>query len=126
MIRRAVPLRMRPDAAAPCGTACAACASGAEPRKKRALRRAEWCERGIICYFCTVAGIYFHIPFCRRICTYCDFPRSADLRPMRPLLDAMHRELDARADALRGASVRTLYFGAARRRSARPGSCRSS
>ena len=58
-----------------------------------------------------MAGIYFHIPFCRRICTYCDFPRSADLRPMRPLLAAMHRELDARADALRGATVRTLYFG---------------
>ena len=36
MIRRAVPLRMRPDAAVPVRTACAACASGAEPRKKGA------------------------------------------------------------------------------------------
>lgn len=34
--RRAVPLRMRPDAAVPVRTACAACAPGAEPRKKGA------------------------------------------------------------------------------------------
>lgn len=61
--------------------------------------------------FVSVAGIYFHIPFCRRICAYCDFPRSADLRPMASLLAAMHRELEERAAFLRGVPVRTLYFG---------------
>ncbi len=58
-----------------------------------------------------MAGIYFHIPFCKRICAYCDFYRSADLRPMEPLLEAMHRELETRAGSLGGRAVRTLYFG---------------
>lgn len=58
-----------------------------------------------------MAGIYFHIPFCRRICSYCDFYRSADLRLLEPLLGAMGCELAARAGELRGAPVRTLYFG---------------
>lgn len=58
-----------------------------------------------------MAGIYFHIPFCKRICAYCDFYRSADLRPLNPLLEAMHRELEARAGYLHGEPVRTIYFG---------------
>lgn len=61
--------------------------------------------------FVSVAGIYFHIPFCKRICSYCDFPRSADLRPMAPLLAAMHHELDERAASLAGYPIRTIYFG---------------
>lgn len=58
-----------------------------------------------------MAGIYFHIPFCKRICAYCDFRRTADLRRMEPLLGALHRELEARAGYLGGHAVRTLYFG---------------
>ena len=58
-----------------------------------------------------MAGIYFHIPFCKRICAYCDFFKSADLRRMDDLVAAMHRELDARSGYLRGEAVRTRYFG---------------
>ena len=58
-----------------------------------------------------MAGLYFHIPFCKRICAYCDFRRTADLRRMEPLLGALHRELEARAGYLGGHAVRTLYFG---------------
>lgn len=58
-----------------------------------------------------MAGLYFHIPFCRRICAYCDFYKSADLRALEPLLEAMHRELEARAGELGGEAVATRYFG---------------
>lgn len=58
-----------------------------------------------------MAGIYFHIPFCKRICAYCDFYKSAELGRMDELLEAMHRELDARSGYLTDRSIRTLYFG---------------
>ena len=58
-----------------------------------------------------MAGIYFHIPFCRRICAYCDFYKNADLRLKEQTLAAMEREVVARRDFLRGEAVRTIYFG---------------
>lgn len=58
-----------------------------------------------------MAGIYFHIPFCRRICAYCDFYKNADLRLMERTLAAMEREVVARRGFLRGEPVRTIYFG---------------
>ena len=58
-----------------------------------------------------MAGLYFHIPFCKRVCAYCDFYKSVDLRRMDPLLESMHRELDARREYLDGEPVRTRYFG---------------
>ena len=58
-----------------------------------------------------MAGIYFHIPFCKRVCAYCDFYKSVDLGRMDDLAAAMHRELDARREYLSGEAVRTRYFG---------------
>lgn len=58
-----------------------------------------------------MAGIYFHIPFCKRICAYCDFFRSADLSRMNETIEAMHRELEAQRDYLHDRRIRTLYFG---------------
>lgn len=58
-----------------------------------------------------MAGIYFHIPFCKRICTYCDFYKSAALGRMDDVLAAMHREMEHRRDYPGGEPVRTRYFG---------------
>lgn len=58
-----------------------------------------------------MAGIYYHIPFCKRICAYCDFYKSADRRQMDALLEAMHRELTERQAYLGGEPIRTRYFG---------------
>lgn len=58
-----------------------------------------------------MAGLYFHIPFCKRVCAYCDFYKSVDTGRMDELLAAMHREMDAQKDYLGGEEVTTRYFG---------------
>ena len=58
-----------------------------------------------------MAGLYFHIPFCKRVCAYCDFYKSVELGRMDELTAAMHRELEARREYLGGEPVRTRYFG---------------
>ncbi len=58
-----------------------------------------------------MAGLYFHIPFCKRICAYCDFFKSADLRSMEPVRQAMHRELEAQRSFIGDHHIRTIYFG---------------
>ncbi len=58
-----------------------------------------------------MAGLYFHIPFCRRICAYCDFFREADLSGMAPALEAMHQEMEEQREFLHDRDIRTIYFG---------------
>lgn len=58
-----------------------------------------------------MAGLYFHIPFCRRICAYCDFFRSADLRHLDAAVEAMHTEMEEQADFLSDRQIKTIYFG---------------
>ncbi len=57
-----------------------------------------------------MAGLYLHIPFCRRACTYCDFHFSTSQRHA-PVLEAMGRELVHRSRELGDAPVWTIYFG---------------
>lgn len=58
-----------------------------------------------------MAGIYYHIPFCKRICSYCDFYRTAQIGRLPQLIEAMEREIEQRRDYLRGEPIRTRYFG---------------
>ncbi|MCM1300491.1 MAG: radical SAM family heme chaperone HemW, partial [Alistipes senegalensis] len=58
-----------------------------------------------------MAGIYFHIPFCKRVCAYCDFYKEVGTGRMDELVAAMHRELERQRDYLGGEPVRTRYFG---------------
>lgn len=57
-----------------------------------------------------MAGLYFHIPFCRRACTYCDFHFSTSANGREAVLDAMRAELDTRATEVDG-PIHTIYFG---------------
>lgn len=55
--------------------------------------------------------LYFHIPFCKQACHYCNFHFSTSLRQKDALLDALLRELDLQRDYLAGAELVTVYFG---------------
>jgi oxygen-independent coproporphyrinogen-3 oxidase len=58
-----------------------------------------------------VAGIYVHIPFCRKRCTYCDFHFSTTFSSYRDeLISAIIHELDLRKKEI-VEPVDTIYFG---------------
>ena len=58
-----------------------------------------------------MAGIYFHIPFCKRLCGYCDFRRSVRLQYIPQVVERMHAELEAERTFLGDRKIRTVYFG---------------
>ncbi len=58
-----------------------------------------------------MSGLYIHIPFCRKACTYCDFHFSTSLRAKEDVLRAMSSELEQRALEIAGSVVGTIYFG---------------
>ncbi|TJZ60438.1 radical SAM family heme chaperone HemW [Sphingobacterium olei] len=55
--------------------------------------------------------IYFHIPFCKQACHYCDFHFSTSLKYKEDMLQAMHKELQIRASYLEDKTVQSIYFG---------------
>ncbi|MBL7940481.1 MAG: radical SAM family heme chaperone HemW [Flavobacteriales bacterium] len=57
-----------------------------------------------------MAGLYLHIPFCRRACTYCDFHFSTS-KDRNAVLDAMETELIKRSKEMGDGRVGTIYFG---------------
>ncbi|MCH5329091.1 MAG: radical SAM family heme chaperone HemW [Coprobacter sp.] len=58
-----------------------------------------------------MAGIYLHIPFCKKRCIYCDFFSDTRLHWKQKYLAALCEELKMRYAELDGAPVQTLYFG---------------
>ncbi|MDR0864587.1 MAG: radical SAM family heme chaperone HemW [Candidatus Symbiothrix sp.] len=58
-----------------------------------------------------MAGIYFHIPFCKTRCVYCDFFSSTHTKEKADYVEAMCRELQERKDYLQGQAIETVYFG---------------
>ncbi len=61
--------------------------------------------------FVDMSAIYLHIPFCRKICGYCDFFRSLDHRKMPHVVAAMIAELCEERDFLCDKKIKTIYFG---------------
>ena len=58
-----------------------------------------------------MAGIYFHIPFCKQACHYCNFHFSTSLRYKEEMVQAMLRELEARRLYLPDEPLDSIYFG---------------
>lgn len=60
-----------------------------------------------------MAGLYFHIPFCRRKCPYCDFyslAEGADALEAYPDLLLRHLDIEARKELWQG-PFDTVFFG---------------
>jgi len=58
-----------------------------------------------------MAGIYIHIPFCKKKCTYCDFYTEVAPKFIPSLVDSIVKELQIRKDYLQNAPINTIYFG---------------
>ena len=58
-----------------------------------------------------MAGIYIHIPFCKKKCIYCDFYSIGARGLEDAYVDALVKECAMRKDELRGSPLRTLYIG---------------
>lgn len=57
------------------------------------------------------AGLYIHIPFCKRKCSYCCFHFSTNLSTRNELVQALLKEIKIRASDLPNQTIHTLYFG---------------
>ena len=58
-----------------------------------------------------MAGIYIHIPFCKKRCIYCDFFSSTKIQKKEVYIDLICRELQERKGYLKNQSINTIYFG---------------
>ena len=58
-----------------------------------------------------MAGIYLHIPFCKRRCIYCDFFSTTRNEEKSRYVQALCKELELRKDYLDGEEIETIYLG---------------
>ncbi|MDX1938773.1 MAG: radical SAM family heme chaperone HemW [Flavihumibacter sp.] len=58
-----------------------------------------------------MAGIYLHIPFCKKACHYCNFHFSTSLGLKNDLIAALLKEIALQKEYLQGQPVNTIYFG---------------
>ena len=58
-----------------------------------------------------MAGIYIHIPFCKRRCIYCDFFSTTQSEKKSQYVDALCKELEMRKDYLENEKIETIYLG---------------
>lgn len=57
-----------------------------------------------------MAGIYIHIPFCKKACNYCDFHFSTKLSYKQAMVDAICKEIQNRVEEIDDA-FSSVYFG---------------
>lgn len=58
-----------------------------------------------------MAGIYLHIPFCKKRCIYCDFFSTTRGEQKTAYIRALCHELTNRKDYLKGEPIETIYLG---------------
>lgn len=57
-----------------------------------------------------MAGIYIHIPFCKKACTYCDFHFSTSLKQVDEMVAAICTEIRLKKDRI-SEQIGSIYFG---------------
>ncbi len=57
-----------------------------------------------------MAGIYIHIPFCRKACHYCNFHFSTSLGKAEAVVNSIIKEIGLRSPEMKE-EVQTIYFG---------------
>lgn len=57
-----------------------------------------------------MAGLYVHIPFCKKRCLYCDFFSTTMLERREEYVQALLKEIEQRKDEA-GDPIRTIYIG---------------
>jgi oxygen-independent coproporphyrinogen-3 oxidase len=57
-----------------------------------------------------MAGIYIHIPFCKKACTYCDFHFTTSLKYVDEMADAICTEIRLKKNRITS-QVGSIYFG---------------
>lgn len=58
-----------------------------------------------------MSGIYFHIPFCKAKCSYCDFYKTTNNSKINELIKTIQIELRLRNNYLSNKKIDTIYFG---------------
>jgi oxygen-independent coproporphyrinogen-3 oxidase len=57
-----------------------------------------------------MAGIYLHIPFCKKACHYCNFHFSTQTTHIQAFVDTLIQEIELQKDYLKE-PIQTIYFG---------------
>ncbi len=58
-----------------------------------------------------MAGIYIHIPFCKKACNYCNFYFVTNTTRKKDLLSALITEIELSKDYAAGEPIKTIYIG---------------
>ncbi|MFZ0282930.1 MAG: radical SAM family heme chaperone HemW [Bacteroidales bacterium] len=58
-----------------------------------------------------MAGIYIHIPFCKKLCSYCDFYHITSVTDYQSYIDAIIKEAVIRKEYMGNEPVSTIYIG---------------
>jgi len=58
-----------------------------------------------------MAGIYIHIPFCKKKCHYCDFYKTLDTGMAERYIKALVKEMGLQKDYLENNIIKTIYLG---------------
>lgn len=59
----------------------------------------------------TMAGIYIHIPYCKKACHYCNFHFSTQLNNQEDFIKALLAEINLQKDYLANETIHSIYFG---------------